>query len=220
MSKDTAQLLKKIESLYLEKNYDEAIDLLLSNKAELGPGLFHYNLGSIYLKKGELGAARFQLEKALDQGFTHPAIFSNLRGLKNHPGLKELRVDQSLGEKVTEGLLSLPSSYFLGLSLLLTIILLLCYRLKKLQKWPAIIALFIISWIPVAINYIYIDQLNEAVVLEESRVFEGPSKIYEDLGILPAGSKVVIGDISNDWYFIEYPKSVSGWISGKALGFL
>ena len=56
---------KSVEELYLSGDLEAAIDLALSQKSQMEPGHFHYNLGSLYLKKGDLGAARLNLEKAI-----------------------------------------------------------------------------------------------------------------------------------------------------------
>ena len=56
-------VFKKFEGLYRKGEYQKAEKLLLTNKEEIPPGIFHYNLGTIHLKIENFSAARFHLEK-------------------------------------------------------------------------------------------------------------------------------------------------------------
>jgi hypothetical protein len=60
--------------------------------------------------------------------------------------------------------------------------------------------------------------VNEAIILKDIAVYEGPSKIFSEKGKLKAGSKVVLGEFKDGWFFIEFPLSQVGWIAKDQVG--
>ena len=51
---------------------------MLENRAAYSEGVFYYNLGTLQIKKGEVGVARYNLEKALVHGFQSSQVTHNL----------------------------------------------------------------------------------------------------------------------------------------------
>ena len=46
----------------------------------------------------------------------------------------------------------------------------------------------------------------------EVTIYRGPSKIFEELQVLPPGVRFIVTKESNRWRYIEYPKNFRGWI--------
>ena len=57
-------ILITFKDLYLKKDFNACVDLLLKEKESFNPGLFHYNLGTVYLKLEKPAIGRYHLEKA------------------------------------------------------------------------------------------------------------------------------------------------------------
>ncbi|CAN0054173.1 unnamed protein product, partial [Chrysoparadoxa australica] len=79
---NSKEILNSAKTYYLNGDYEAAKNAVLEGKPHLDSGLFHYNLGSIYLKMGKLGPARFHLEKAKTEGFSYPMLWKNLTYVK------------------------------------------------------------------------------------------------------------------------------------------
>ena len=67
--------VENLKKLYVEAEYKSAEDKMRQNKAAYSEGVYHYNLGTLHIKKGEIGLGRYGLEKALAHGFQSPQVF-------------------------------------------------------------------------------------------------------------------------------------------------
>ena len=76
----------------------------------------------------------------------------------------------------------------------------------------------LLSLTPVLISNFYVENINFAVALKEVPIYEGPSKIFSEKGKVRAGSKVILGQLKDGWFYIEFPISLAGWISKDQLG--
>lgn len=214
----TPETLKSLESLYVGGKFDEAIKSLIAQKANFEIGPFHYNLGTLYAKKGEHAIARFHFEKAIKAGFIGDEVLNNLAY-----STKTLQLD-----KVESDNLALDvyySSFFSSFSILLMIIgiyFLLVLMFRKMQKisLKATTALLIVGVIPLVVKFTMNRDLKEAILLKKSAVKEGPSAIFESHQELPAGIKLIVTKPKDGWYLIKYPSHFSGWVQSADLGIL
>ncbi len=214
----TTNILKSVEELYLKKQYEEAIDTLLKHKDTFNSGLFHYNLGSLYLKMGNVGAARYNLEKSKDNGFNLTLVNKNLSVIKQSTNIVGLERSDSIYEQAI-GYSIDKSSYLIGsFFLLCTIIVLLLVLFKKIKSNFITLCLLAVLSIPVGVKIFVSARFDRAVALRDLALYEGPSKIYEESGEVGAGSKVVIGKSINGWLLIKYPESVAGWVRREDVG--
>jgi hypothetical protein len=211
-------ILKSVEELYLKKQYDEALDALLKHKDSFDSGLFHYNLGSVYLKMGNVGAARYNLEKSKDSGFSLGLVNKNINIIKQNVNVVGLEKSDSIYEQAI-GFSINKSSYLVGtVFLLCAIVVLLLAIFKKIKSWSIIIGLLLFLSIPVSLKVFVDKRFDRAVALRDLSLHEGPSKIYEESGEIRAGSKVIIGKSVNGWLFVKYPESVAGWVKRDDVG--
>lgn len=213
------QILKDAEQFYVNKDYESALSVILKGKGELDTGLFHYNMGSIYLKRGELGPARFHLEKAKNKGFGYPMLWKNLKFIQEQPQVLDPVKSKNIQEFVVGKVMDIPISFFGILTLLLISIILLSYRNLWIKTKSVMISLLVLSLIPLAGSMLIHRGYKYAIALKPVRVYEGPSKIYSDYGEIPSGSRVVINKFQDNWYFILSPSSISGWVEKTDLGF-
>lgn len=212
-------LLKDAEQFYINKDYESALSVILSSKDSLDPGLFHYNLGSVYLKKGDLGPARYHLEKAMDNGFSYPMLWKNLKFIQKQPQVLDPVKSNNLQELFIGKVLDIPMAFVGIFSLLMIVSVLFALRRKWLQHKAVAVILFILCLMPPVISYSVKKGYKYAIALKPVRVYEGPSKIYTDYGEIGAGSRLIINNFQDNWYFILSPKSLSGWVEKSDLGF-
>ena len=215
----TQQILKAAQDHYLKGDFENSLKIIRENKDSLDPGLFHYNLGSIYLKLNDFGPARYHLEKAKDDGFSYPMLWNNLEYIKLQPGVSDPVMSSNWKEYSIANAMDVPMSFFYiyilaGLSLFLLLL-----KKKWIQNRLLIAAYLSLLIVPVVFRYSYQEGHTFAVAMKDIRVHEGPSKIYPDYGKITAGSRVVVGRFYDNWYYIVSPSERSGWVDKVDLGF-
>lgn len=206
------------EELYLKKDYKGAANYLLQNKKQLSSGIFHYNLGTVYSKLGDFPAARFHLEKAIKDGYINSSSLNNLSYIKNQLQVDDLSNSTSIPDQIMNSALMVPSSGYLSLALILILIGLLFIRSKKLIKKISIIIFFIIAISPILFSGIFLNKINYAVAFKDIPLYEGPSKIFTEKGKVRAGSKIILGEFKDGWFYVKFPISLTGWVSKDQLG--
>jgi hypothetical protein len=208
--------LKSLEQSYVEGNYQVVLDGILSLKTTLSPGQFHYNLGTVYGKMGKYAASRFHLEKSISEGYVSSKVLNNLSFVK-----QQIQVDDSNLGLWDQSLMVLsPHSFYfyLLISLILIMNFLLLVRFKKIKS-KLVIGLFCaLSLTPISLKMFYLDKLSFAIAMEDTQVFEGPSKVYSNIGVLKAGTKALVKSGGDGWFYIESPSHYAGWISKSTLG--
>ena len=216
----TAETQSKLsfDELYLKKDFKSAAQYLLDNKKQFESGIFHYNLGTVYSKMGDQATARFHLEKAIAEGYINSASINNLAFVKSELQVDDLSTSTSLPDQVVNTMTSIPMAGYFSMTLVLILVFTLMVRFKKIQNKWIILFVMLFSLTPVLISNFYIKNMNYAIVLKEVPLYEGPSKIFSEKGKVHAGSKVVLGQLKDGWFYIEFPISLSGWISKDQLG--
>lgn len=206
------------DELYVKKNFKGAAQYLLDNKQQFDSGIFHYNLGTVYSKMGEHASARFHLEKAIKEGYINNSSLNNLTFVKNQLQVDDLSTSTSIPDQIINSMLSIPSAGYFSITLLLILIFMIMVRFGKIQKRWIMAAVFAFAVLPMAFSLFYVKNINYAVALKDTPLYEGPSKIFTEKGSVRAGSKVVLGQFKEGWFYIEFPMSLSGWISKDQLG--
>ncbi len=215
----TQDILKAAQDYYLKGEFENSLKIIRENKSELDSGLFHYNLGSIYLKMNNFGPARFHLEKAKDEGFTYPMVWNNLEYIKLQPGVTDPVMSKNWKEYATANAMDIPFDFYIAYFMAGLCIFLLLLRKKWIQNKLLILAYLALLFIPVTFRYTYQEGHSYAVAMKDTHVHEGPSKIYPDYGKIAGGSRVLVGRFYDDWYYIVSPSDRSGWVQKSDLGF-
>lgn len=215
---NTAPTLKSLESLYVKGSFDEAIQGFIAQKSNFDPGPFHYNLGTLYAKKGDYAVARFHFEKAIKAGFIGDEVLNNLAVATKNLQVEKIEADNFFSDVYYSSLFSAFSITLMVIGIYLFLVLL----LKKLQKINTrfMVILLVLGFLPIGIKYFLNKELQEAILLKKSVVKEGPSAIFESHQELPAGVKLIVTKPREGWYFIKYPTHFSGWIQNNDLGIL
>lgn len=201
-----------LKSQYLKGNYDEAIKNLIISKKDFHPGRFHFLLGTLYVKKGKHAAGRYNLEKAVSEGYVNTKVLHNLVTTKAQLAIDGLSTSPSFYDKSINLALDIPAQAYFSLCLIFVFFILILKRLKILRKRSVLILAFLFSFSPIGIKYLYVDKISYAINLENTTIHEGPSKIFPESGKLKAGTKFVIGERNGDWFLIKNPLNIAGWV--------
>lgn len=212
------QGLHPFQELYIKKDYKAAANYLLDNKQQLPSGIFHYNLGTVYSKMGEHATARYHLEKAIKEGYINSATLNNLSYVRSQLNVDDLSTSTSFPDRFINTATNVPGQLYLTLTLTLGLFFLLMFRGKKLVSKFTIFIAVLCTLLPAAFNKLYVEKINYAVTLKEVPLYEGPSKIFAEKGKVRAGSKVLLGEFRDGWFFVEFPLSLAGWVSKDQLG--
>lgn len=214
---------------YKEAKFEAAID----NYAKvlnlgLESGNLYYNLGNSYFKKGDLGRAVLNYERAL-------MLIPNDRDLKsNHEYVLSLLNlgPQSFGnwlEKEVNKLFADASIDFLtvflsGIYILVFLILIISLIFPGVKKgigilFLSLLAVFIISLVALNSKIAYLSKGAVVVSKEVEAKFE-PLDEATTYFKLSVGSKVEVLDKTENWYKIKRPDGKIAWVGKKDLEFI
>ncbi|MCY4643108.1 MAG: hypothetical protein OXB88_00660 [Bacteriovoracales bacterium] len=210
---------KSLQELYESKSYEQFIDQLSKERENLGEGIYHYNLGTAYLKMGRHPESRYHLEKALEEGLFHSGIRKNLNTVVKNLELGTMEEGGHISDQVLNYATRLSPDFSLCFGLILAIVFMGLFRFKKIKKTSFILAL-IVSLCPILFSFSIHRMYRRAIVLEASSVYEGPSKSFEISSEIPPGMSVIIRADGKDWFYVESPGHFSGWIDRKRIGIL
>lgn len=209
---------KSFEALYLKKDYKSAVNYLLSHKQQFDSGIFHYNLGTVYSKIGDFPAARFHLEKALKEGYINSSSLNNLTYVKTQLQVDDLSTSANLPDELMNSALSVPAQAYLSLTLVFFFAGMLLIKSKIVTRKTTMFLLLIMALTPVFFSQFYLEKVNYAVAFKDIPLYEGPSKIFSEKGKVKAGSKIVLGEFKEGWFYVKFPISLAGWISKDQIG--
>lgn len=211
--------IKDLENLYTQGKFSQAIDIMLKNKSSFPKGVFHYNLGTLYAKEGSFAAGRYHLEKAIAKNFVNSMSLNNLETVQEKLAVNDISNSASFHDRFVDRSLLLPSEIYLSATLLLALAFMALIKWKKIVAPSARWGLMLLTLVPLAYNQLYLRNINHAIVLQDTQMYDGPSKIYFNTGIVKAGSKIITGKNNNGWYLIQSPLQLSGWVYQDSLGF-
>jgi tetratricopeptide (TPR) repeat protein len=208
----------QFENFYLKKDFKGAANYLVQNKKLFDSGIFHYNLGTVYSKMGDYPTARFHIEKAIRGGYINSASLNNQNFIKSQLNVDDLTTSTNLSDQLMNTAISIPSSAYLSLTLILLMFGLSLLKNKKLIKKVSITFFFSLVFIPIFFSTFYLDKINYAVAFKDLSLYEGPSKIFTEKGKVKAGSKIILGEFKDGWFYVKFPISLTGWVSKDQLG--
>lgn len=209
---------QNFEELYLNKDFKGAADYLLKNKQLFSSGTFHYNLGTTYSKLGDHAAARFHLEKSIQEGYINSSSLNNLNFVKSKLEVDDVTTSSSIFDQSMNIATELPLAAYSLISLILFLIVIILLRFKKLQSRLRLATLVILAVAPLVFYSLIVAHLHPAIVFKDISLQEGPSKIFAEKGKVKAGSKILVGDFKDGWFFVKHPESLVGWVTKEQLG--
>ena len=214
------EISKSLETLYLDGKLEEAVDFILKNKPVLADIDFHYNLGVVYTKLGELGPGRYHFEFAMKKGYLGSDLLNNLNVIKSQIQVADISSSTDYYDQILNAFSSIPVGYSFSITLVLLVTVILLFRIKLLESKVTLIMLAVISLLPIGAHFAFTNGKDFAVSMKEMKIYEGPSAIYDVKQTIPGGSKFILGKSDKGWFYIDYPVEISGWVKKEDLGLL
>lgn len=214
------EISKSLETLYLDSKFDKAIDLLLESKDQLSAVDFHYNLGTVYTKMGDLGPGRYHLELAMKKGYIGSDLLNNLAVIKSKIQGINLSLSNDFGDRFIGFISQIPLSYVISITLVLLIVSVLLYKFKQIKNKASLVILLVLSMVPIGVHQGALAGKTFAINLKEMKVYEGPSSVYDVKASLPGGYKFILGKQDGEWFYIDHPVSLAGWVKKEDIGIL
>ncbi len=214
------EISKSLETLYLDGKFDKAVDLLLESKNQLSTVDFHYNLGAVYTKMGDLGPGRYHFELAMKKGYIGSDLLNNLAVIKSKLQGVDLSLSRDIGDQVVNFLSMVPISYVICITLVLLITSLLTFKFNYIKSKILLFSVLLLSFFPIALQQGVLYGKTFAVNLKNMKIYEGPSSVYDVRATLPGGSKFVLGKTDGEWFYIDHPIELAGWVKKEDIGIL
>lgn len=207
MSENLNPKLKQFKSYYESKDYDKALEVLGELKSDMDPSLYEYNLGTVYFAKGDFLAARKSFQFAKENGFQTNESVYGLKTTKQELGVEQLEIESTFFEKVeTLALTSSLESYVL--ITLIIVIIALYRRVNIFIRWTFLLC----SILPLAFFYSEVSKHTRHIATQDISVLEGPSRMFEEVQLLPKGMVFIVKDRVDGWLKVTLPQSHAGWI--------
>lgn len=204
-----SNLFKSLESHIEKQEFDEAIGLLKANYEKFDSGVYHYNLASIYAQKQELVKSRIHYEEAMNNGYVSPELKASLRKVRESLDIVEAEKPENTLDYLHYSVIETPIQMFVTV-LLLTLILIIVGMKKTSGAVKVILSLLIM--LPGIIGYIYYSKTEVVILQQDKIVRSGPSKIFEEVHVMPKGMKVLMGRSYSDFLEVVYPSTYKGWV--------
>jgi len=208
-------ILTEFRVFFNAGEYDKAKEVLISQKHLFDPGVYEYNLGIVNYKTGNLVSARVNFEKAQIKGFYSKEVKEALKEVKSELGVISLEEVSSPLNSFKSFSYQVPVEIYLSITLLFAILFTI-FR-KSVTSKILRVFIFIIILLPTIFFYKEVQMKKVEVAKEEHFVFAGPSKMFEQVQLIPAGMKIITGKEVPGWKYIEIPESHSGWIEDTQL---
>lgn len=200
------QEMSKLKQLVAEKKFQDAYKYLEGLK--LDEPILNFNLAYVKFYEGQPAQARALLEKIKYKGMFSKEVNSSLNFLKQELGIKNVELEYSKLDRSVIELASYPPFVIPSFSVFLTtVFLILVYKSKKLFAF-LIFGITILSMVIYSMVYSFQVEINE----QEVTIYKGPSKIFEQVQVLPVGTRIISTKESEGWRFIEYPSIFKGWV--------
>lgn len=206
-------VLKTVEALYAQKDYQKALETLAANKGKISESVWHYNVGTVYGKLENWPMARYHLTLAEWEGLSSKEVISNKHYI-------EMKLDTDKHERPIS-----PSDYFVkggiassqgilsSVSLFFVLVGLIVFWKKKSIK--ALSACLALALMVVGINF-WIHSWDKMIVVTTQVIKDGPSEIFGQRDELPVGL-MIVGKKKDNWIEITYPSRYQGWIKDTGL---
>lgn len=194
--------------LFLEnKDFDGAIKALKLDKSMEQPIKF-FNLGYIYYQKNELPLSRYYFEKAQNLGFLTNQSQQALQKVKENLGVEQVESSYNIIDKTLLSSGAYREDVYLSLVGLLVIGALVAF----LKSRKLLGSFFVLASISLFSVLFYFRDMKTFIVMKESYVHQGPSRIFEPSSQLSPGMKVIIEKEIKDWKLVSYPEEFKGWL--------
>jgi hypothetical protein len=212
------ELTRELNNGYLQGDYQKVGDLLKEHAAMFPPSIWNYNQGVLQYKQGNLPMARWYWEKAKWSDLQFAGVENNLLIAKEQLGLINIEAaSQSTLSEYFESVGKKSDFALLGSALFILLLLIgIGIKVKRpLLRYSSFVLLMISAvCLTVILNErTSLTSSDQAVIVKEATLREGPSQVFTATGKIPAGLKVTLGLKQETWALIESPQEFYGWVN-------
>lgn len=210
--------MKPFQDLFESKEWIKASQWLENNRLSIENSVYFYNQGVVSYKLNELPLARFYFEKAISEGMEETAVYKNLNSVKQDLGVESIETPSffDIAQGNIYSLMSQDTQILIWIVITLIFIFMGIFKKIKTNFYYFGSIVFFVStsiiYFFVGPNSKTLSPNEEAIIIKQTSLYEGPSAVFEQLGSLPPGLKVKIEQSKNEWAKIIKPQSVRGWI--------
>lgn len=206
-------VLKTAEALYVQKDYQKAIQILEKNKDQVGAGIWHYNMGTLNAKLENLPLARYHFLLADKEGFSAKEMISNKDLIESKLEISRYEKPLAPTDYLIKGALFSSQGILTMVSLIFVLFGL--YNFWKNKSFKVLAGCLSVGLIVLGLN-VWIRSWKKTIVLGPQTIQEGPSVIFGAGEELPAGVMIITRS-RGDWLEIMYPSRFKGWIKDNDL---
>ncbi len=218
------QLYNRANQYYNQGKFEQAIELYEKAVEKVHHPFLYYNLGNAYFKLGKIGKAIVNYRRARFLSPRDKDINHNLIFVRNYRPDKMRTVKNPLFELLSRifHILSFNEArifttfFFLIGSLLITFFII--YRRQVFAYLSIIVAVLVIYNFIVWQVWAGEKTARPAVItVSEVHGLSGPGEDYKEILVIHDGTEVKIKDMRGDYYLIQLPGGMGGWIPRNSL---
>jgi tetratricopeptide (TPR) repeat protein len=219
--------LKDANRFYKENKYDQAVEAyekLVTSGFE--SGALYYNLGNSYFKKGELGRALLNYERAklfIPHDSDLRSNYDFVRGALNVSAQYNSEIfiwrwlDRLFDGVGMNGLAMLVSVLWISILVLMSAVLFMPVLKQYAAPLAVILAVFLIICSTALVRKIGYYERGAIVVASEVEAKFEPGNSATTFFKLTEGNSVLVLDRSSDWVKILRPDSKIGWVPASSI---
>ncbi|MAZ49235.1 MAG: hypothetical protein CME65_11790 [Halobacteriovoraceae bacterium] len=198
----------KFNQFIKNKQFESAREMLEKN-GDIPKNIKLFNLGYLNYSKGNLVQAKKYYELAKLHGMLGSEVTKSLEKINEELSITSFEDQYTSYENFLFTYKTLPEPHFyLGLGFFLTV-----FFIGLVKKWHVLTLLGVCSIIVFGYYRYEVEQYDFAYNESDKLIQRGPSVIFEEIGVLPAGGKIFYSKQRNNWRYIEYPEVFRGWIN-------
>ncbi|VAX24284.1 hypothetical protein MNBD_NITROSPINAE02-111 [hydrothermal vent metagenome] len=227
LAQTDAQKFNSANRLYLEHEYEKAIDLYSS--IDISNPDLEYNLASAYFKAGKIGKAIVHLSRSLKLRPGDEDALANLRYIRSVKHDRENKTEQShVINAVVAVANALPINNMIAITLFAYLLAAACALAlilwngvmgAKLSRWLIFfVAITIVCAGLTGYRIAWFERTDRAIAIENSiDAYSGPSDITDHLFTFHEGTEVTIGRKDGVYVFVTLSSGLSGWARLESL---
>lgn len=204
--------LMPLKKLIDEKKFSEAYQFVEASDQN---GLIKkYNLAYVKYKEGNMAESLAILQNLKFSGLNSQEVRSAIIRIKQELDVEYLDQDYSRVDHLVFFSAGLPEYFFPGILVMFLFFSCLSAVRRKLILTSVLgLCFLLISGI-----YYKVNSFQVEINAQEVTIYKGPSKIFEQVQVLPIGASIIFSKKLNEWSYIDYPTFLRGWVyKGKAI---
>lgn len=206
-------VLKTVEALYAQKDYQKALETLTAHESEISEGVWHYNVGTVYGKLENWPMARYHLMLADWNGLSSKEVISNKKYVEAKLGIEKLEKPLAPSDYLVRSGIEVSQGILTSISLSVVLIGLVIFGKKKSIR--SLVASLAICGLIAGLN-IWIHSWDKLIVTSTQIIKDGPSDIFGARDELPPGL-MIVGRKKGAWIEVIYPSRFQGWVKDSGL---